>query len=264
MTIRRWAQRPDGSLSIEKGQGMGDPQTPPAGRNVGSLPKLGGLPNRALNSLRSRGLKPTLRMIRAYAEDALFELKYGVRTHRSVDLQDLDIVGDNRGSSYSYVPVKVLLFRDALNEFGIPAHGTFVDLGSGKGRALSLAALYGFRRVVGVEFAQELCSNAEHNVKKFRERTRSQFEVEVFNVDAARYPVADDDHVFFFYNPFGSEVLSQVLINILDSLHRNPRPIHVVYAHPTQRHLLDANPLWRLMGETTSGGIETVLHYQAA
>ena len=171
---------------------------------------MGRLPNRALNSLRSRGPGPTLRMIRAYAEDAVFELKYGVRTRRWVDVQDLDIVGENRSSSYSYVPVKVLLFRDALNEFGIPAHGTFVDLGSGKGRALSLAVLYGFRRVVGVEFAQELCSHAEHNVRKLRERTGRQFEVEVLNMDAARYSVADDDHVFFFYNPFGSEVLSRV------------------------------------------------------
>jgi methylase of polypeptide subunit release factors len=41
---------------------------------------------------------------------------------------------------------------------------TFIDLGSGKGRALVLALSYPFRRVVGVEFALELHRVAEANL----------------------------------------------------------------------------------------------------
>ena len=42
---------------------------------------------------------------------------------------------------------------------------TFIDLGSGKGRAVLLASLYPFRRLIGVEFSPELTEVARLNVQ---------------------------------------------------------------------------------------------------
>jgi SAM-dependent methyltransferase len=168
-----------------------------------------------VRSLRNRGLGSTLRTIRVYAGGALFDLRYGVRTNRWVHRTDLEVVGNNKDNAIEYQPIRVLVFRDAFNSFQIQPDGVFVDFGSGKGRALLLAILYGFHRVVGVEFAQNLCSVAEHNLNGFRDRTRRQFEADVVNVDAAFYPVNDDDCVFFFNNPFDSPMLEQVLSNIV-------------------------------------------------
>lgn len=227
-----------------------------------SNPSITKLPARSLNSLRMRGLRPTLRMIHAYADDALFDLRYGLRTDRWVDLNDLEVVGDNKKDGIPYQPMKVLVFRDALKSFKIPSDGVFVDYGSGKGRVIFLSILYGFRRAVGVEFAQDLCNQAEHNTERFRKRTGKQFETQIVNIDATFYPVKDDDCVFFFYHPFESKVLEQVLSNIRSSLQSKPRLIHILYAHPVHRKVLDDDLFWRTVSETTSGGIETVVYYQ--
>jgi Histone methylation protein DOT1 len=220
------------------------------------------LPGRSFNSLRSRGLKPTLRYINAYAHDALFDLHYGVRTYRWVALKDLEIVGDNRDQGINYQPVKVSVFRSAMDAFQIPRDGVFVDYGSGKGRVLMLAVLYGFKRTVGIELAQDLCVDADRNLDRFRNRTRKQFEARVLNVDAACYPVDDDDCVFFLYNPFHAKVLEQLLANIRISLRSKPRLIHIVYANPFHRQVLDGDPFWHSIAETTSGGLETFVYYR--
>jgi hypothetical protein len=45
---------------------------------------------------------------------------------------------------------------------------TFIDMGSGKGRMLLLAAEPPFRRIIGVEFASDLDALARSNVKTYR------------------------------------------------------------------------------------------------
>ena len=229
-----------------------------------SLPRsrLSSLPSRSLNSLRSRGIRPTLRIVRAYADDALFDLRYGVHTNRWVDLGDLEVVGDNRDQGCNYQAVKALAFRSAMDSFQIPSDGVFVDYGSGKGRALLLSILYGFRRAVGIEFAPGLCREAEHSLDRFRARTGRSFEARVLNLDAVCYPVNDDDCVFFLFNPFERKVLEQVLSNIRRSLESKPRSIHIVYTNPVHRRVLDDDPFWRTIGETDSGGLETFVYYR--
>jgi hypothetical protein len=192
----------------------------------------------------------------------LFDLRYGVSTDRYVDLKDLKVVGDNRDEGVSYQPIKSLVFRSAIDSFQIPTDGVFVDYGSGKGRAMLLSILYGFHCVVGIEFAQELCREAENNLDKFRARTGRRFGARVLNVDAARYPVNDDDCVFFLYNPFERKVVEQVLVNIRHSLQSKPRLIHILYANPVHRRVLDDDPFWSTVGETDSDGLETFVYYQ--
>jgi len=220
------------------------------------------LPRRSIDSLRNRGLRPTLRYIRAYADDAWFDHRFGVHTDRWVDLKDLEVVGKNRDQAVNYQPIKADQVRAAFGLFQIPTDRVFVDYGSGKGRVLLLAILYGFHRVAGIEFAPALCDEAERNVEGFRHRTGRQFEAHIANVDAASYRVEDDDCVFFFNNPFGPRVLEQVLGNIRLSLESKPRVIHVVYVNPFHRHVLDDDPFWRVVAETDSGGLGTAVYYQ--
>jgi SAM-dependent methyltransferase len=172
-------------------------------------------------------------------------------------------VGNNKNEGGNYQPIKADQFRSAVSFFQIPTDGAIVDYGSGKGRVLLLAILYGFHRVVGVEFAQALCEDAERNFERFRERTGREFAARVVNVDAADYEVRDDDCVFFLNNPFTSKVLGNVLANIRLSLQSRPRRIHIVYVNPFQRQVLDGDPFWRLVAETDSGGLETAVYYQS-
>jgi predicted RNA methylase len=46
-------------------------------------------------------------------------------------------------------------------------HGetTFVDIGSGKGRALIIAAEYAFKRIIGVEYSPSLATICRRNLE---------------------------------------------------------------------------------------------------
>jgi hypothetical protein len=138
----------------------------------------------------------------------------------------------------------------------------FVDFGSGAGRALMLAAQAGFRRLVGVEFAVDVCAVAERNLDTFRTSAGVAFEYQILNLDATDYEVDDDDRVFFLYNPFDRPVLDAVLANIRRSYESSPRPIHLVYGRPLQRQAVDDDPFWIAVDETDTGGLEDFVHYR--
>ena len=55
----------------------------------------------------------------------------------------------------------------------LPREGAFVDLGSGKGKALLIAGMLTYERVVGVEIDGELAAEARRNVENFRHRKRA-------------------------------------------------------------------------------------------
>lgn len=220
------------------------------------------VPGRTVNFLRTHGFRPTLRKIRAHVNNALFDRRYGVRSDQWMAVSELDVVGDNQEYGQNCQPIKPLAFKAAFATFQVPREGVFVDFGSGAGRALMMAVLSGFDRIVGVEFAREVCPIAEENLDVFRRRTGKTFESRILNLDATDYKVGDDDRVFFFYNPFGRPVLEGVLANIRRSLDAHPRPIHVIYGRPLERAVLDDDPFWVHAGETDTGGLEDFVRYR--
>jgi SAM-dependent methyltransferase len=102
-----------------------------------------------------------------------------------------------------------------------PGTATFVDLGTGRGRPLILAAEMGFRRVVGVELDGTLVREAEANVRGWRARRGHRQKpgqvVDVVLGDAATYTPPDGPVVMWLFNPFGPVTLRYVLRNVCDT-----------------------------------------------
>jgi predicted RNA methylase len=115
-----------------------------------------------------------------------------------------------------------------------------VDVGCGKGRVLIVAAEYGFERVVGVEFSEELCEIARSNVTVYARKHGLSTNVEVVHRDAAEYEFRADDNVLFFFNPFDSAVMERVLENVRRSLERHPREITLLYYNAVGRQTIEA------------------------
>ena len=69
---------------------------------------------------------------------------------------------------------------------------TFIDLGSGKGRALLLAAMYPFARIVGVEVQPELDAIARQNIERFDEPGQQCHKIESVCADAREYQLSAD------------------------------------------------------------------------
>jgi len=110
-----------------------------------------------------------------------------------------------------------------------------LDMGSGAGRAICVAAQYPFARVIGIEIDEKLCALAERNACRLR---RYAVRPEIVRADAAKYRIPDDITVVFLYNPFKGEVLKTALTRVLESYDRAPRRLKLAYANPREHELI--------------------------
>src|SRR5882724_6223120 len=154
----------------------------------------------AVRSVNDRGLLRTAQVGFSVIADLGFDLRHGTETLRWTFLQDLALESENKIHGVNYQASKAAPLLRVLREFKVSKEGTFVDFGSGKGRALMLAAEYGFDRVVGVEFAAELCAIAKRNLAAFRQRLGRPVNVEIAEIDAAKFVISPDQTVFYLYN----------------------------------------------------------------
>src|ERR1700683_3500489 len=136
---------------------------------------------------------------------------------------------------HNYVAIDPERFRRALSSLGVAFEGfTFIDFGSGKGRALLLASEYRFKRIVGLEFSPELHRAAEENIRRYDSRTQQCRDIRSLNLDFANYALPPESSVLFFFHPCRTRVLSEVVAGIGRSFLSNPRPLYIVYVAPTQ------------------------------
>lgn len=162
--------------------------------------------------------------------DSQFDAAHGVDTGGITELKRLQVAGDAQ-DSVPHIASDPDEFHSAMGALGIDHRRfTFVDIGAGKGRALLLAARYGFKRIVGVEFARELVEVAQRNIQA----SRLSIPTSILHQDATRYDLPDEPVVQFMYNPFGGKTMAAVARRTRASFDRNPRPLHVVYVVPKE------------------------------
>ena len=208
----------------------------------------------AVRSVKRRGLLPTVQVGVSAIVDLTFDLRYGTDTARGRSLEDLALESENKVHAVHYQASKAGPLFQLLNSFKIPKHGTFVDFGSGKGRVLLVAAEYGFRRVIGVEFSSELCAIARKNLSGLQQRLMRPVDIEIVEIDAAKFVIQRDQTVFYLYNPFAAVVLEQVMANLRDSLAAFPRQVWLIYNTPVHRHAVETAAIFTKTSEFETQG----------
>lgn len=164
-----------------------------------------------------------------------FDLLHGVRTGGRERLETLDLATANDIQKRRYEGIDPKLFNRILKNLGIDySRFVFIDLGSGKGRALMLASMFPFKKVIGLEFSRTLWEISTANLRRFRTLRPKARPVETVLTDAAVYPLPNEPTVFFFFNAFGADVMTRVLENLRLSAERNPRDILFVYVYPQE------------------------------
>ena len=165
------------------------------------------------------------------------EKKYGIRTSKLNDLTKLSVKGNNKKHAEIYQGANYFLLESVLRYLqNIGANKNIIDYGCGKGRVLAVAAFYGFNKITGIEFSEELCNEARKNIAPLQLR----FPKKVFNViliNAIDYKIEDNVNVFFFFNPFNEIVMNKIITDILTSINKNKRIIHVAYINPRHKQL---------------------------
>lgn len=91
-----------------------------------------------------------------------------------------------------------------------PARNDWVDIGCGKGRTVILAARAGFRRVLGVENHAPYMDLARRNVAAAIPEYAPRIELTL--ADIREWPLPESDAVLFAYNPFGANILNDLLV----------------------------------------------------
>ncbi len=159
------------------------------------------------------------------------EKKYGISTSRPAELKDLTIRnGDTRHSS-RYEAANYYILEKLLEKMTtLVTPGNFVDLGCGKGRAMVVAAHYGFKNIKGIDFAEEVCAEATHNMETLSRKRRFDYSVICANV--LDYSIQPEDTVFFMFNPFTNNIITGFLDNLEDSLLHHPRDVYFLYVSP--------------------------------
>ena len=108
----------------------------------------------------------------------------------------------------------------------------FIDLGSGKGRALLLASEYPFREIVGVEVQPELHRIAQENIDRFSSDKRKCHRITAYCMDARDFTFPDEPMLIYLFNPFPDYVMESVLKNLREALQKSPRETFVLYNTP--------------------------------
>ena len=121
---------------------------------------------------------------------------------------------------------------------------TFIDLGSGKGRALLMAADYPFRKIVGVEFMPDLCRAAQKNLAGYSSDRRQCRHIEIECMDARDFQFPAGPLVVYLFNPFSEPTFARVLENLWRSVEQAPRRVYIAYRFTEFDNLL-ARSNWR-------------------
>lgn len=209
---------------------------------------------RIRKSLRERGLATTLRrsfllplhllkeyrIARSLSPDGYvseFDRLHGVDTDGKFGgwtyLSDLDIASSNWIDGHDYLPIDPDRFKSVLDSIDTGFEGfTFIDFGSGKGRALLMASEYPFQRIMGLEFSPELHRVAQQNIKRYSSPTQKCRNIESLNVDFANFTLPPEALVLFFFDPCRGRVLAEVMAGIRRSVVACPRPVYVAYVAP--------------------------------
>lgn len=150
-----------------------------------------------------------------------------------------------------YQPTDPTLFREMLAALAIDFREfTFIDIGSGKGRALLMAAEYPFRRIVGIELLPGLHRVARDNIAKYKSTLQQGFAIEALCGDARDFVFPPEPSVVYLFNPLPEAGLKNLLQNLERSLSEKPRLVLVLYHNPLLGSLLAGNAAFKKIAGT--------------
>ena len=192
---------------------------------------------RRTNALtRARNAIHSFQLVRAAHERDVaeaFDTRFGTDTSRKFHFSDLEATGGDVPSLWRYYPITRADFDPAMDAIDISLDDfTFVDLGSGKGRALFYASDWPFRRIVGVEIAPTLHEIALGNTRVYSSPSQRCERFELVCSDAAVWQPPNEKLLVYLFQPFPEDVFASVMHNLAESLAVRARPLVLLYLNP--------------------------------
>lgn len=109
----------------------------------------------------------------------------------------------------------------------------FVDFGCGRGRVAFFIHYKYNIPVKGIEANSETFVEALQNEQTYRKKRKHiKAPITFQNGLAEQYKVAEEDTVFYFFNPFSIRIFKKVITNIIHSYEEHRRTIELILYYP--------------------------------
>jgi SAM-dependent methyltransferase len=177
-----------------------------------------------------------------------FDRRFRIDTDLYIERSDLDVARDKLDAINPYEPISFSGFQRIMDDLAIDwPKFTFIDIGSGKGRALLLASEYPFKRIIGIEISRMLSDIARRNIARYTSPLQRCHEIRSECMDAAEYGFPKEPSVLYLFNPFTEPLLRSFVERLRRSLEEDPRELVLVYANAvSERYMNDQSWLDRL------------------
>jgi predicted RNA methylase len=165
--------------------------------------------------------------------DREFDARYGVDTGGVSVPRDPRIPAALRHAAVPHIASDPGEFAAAMSAVTLRhADLTFVDIGSGKGRAVIMAAALPFRRILGVEFDARLHRAAVANLRRAASKGVDVARIDLVHGDATCVDLPEGHLLVYLYNPFNREVMQRFVAHVQRSLALVARSLFVCYVNP--------------------------------
>lgn len=161
----------------------------------------------------------------------------------------------DKSMSVQYEPSRAG-FQQVLRKLNITNNDSIIDIGCGKGKAISLLSKFPFKSIDGFDISIELCKIAQNNLMQLGIKNS-----EIFCENALVFDSYDKYNFFYLYNPVPPKVFEVVFEKINESLTRLPRKIHIININPQYSSIILANPSFRLVYSKQSQLYRYLIHY---
>lgn len=174
-----------------------------------------------------------------------FDLEFGVRTSGLIAGRHLKTGHRHDRHNTAYYGVAPSVFHSLVTRWrrsrpvAPVSEFSFVDLGSGMGRAALLASELPFREVVGVELNPTLARIARKNAAAWRAAGHARAPIRMVCGDAAEFRFPDGPCLAFLFNPFGALVLRRVLKELAKGFAGRPGHLDVIYVNNEHESVLE-------------------------
>lgn len=183
-----------------------------------------------------RGFVNTFKLLKY---ESSYERKLGINTHRIVNLSNLTLAGEDSEQNHHYQGASYFILFSIFGNLPPEVKQLpFIDYGCGKGRALFVAEQCGFTNLIGLDIALELITLANEN-KDVYHKANPKSQIHFTFCDAVMYEIPPDASVFYFFNPFGPDILKKVIANIRESVKLYPRTVYIIYLNPKYKEVFE-------------------------